>query len=180
MTSLDEIQVLIIDDNKQMRFLMRTLLRAAGIHQVVEAEEAKQAFECMTDTPIDLILVDWKMRPMDGISFTRHVRLSSESPNPCVPILMMTAHTEASRVAAARDAGVTGFLKKPISARTLFDRLSVALTDQRPFVKAPGFFGPDRRQRTILDYAGPMRRSTDRGANAMDAIDLDDDVRWRA
>ena len=51
---------------------------------------------------------------------------------------------------AARDAGVSGFIKKPISARLLFDRISNVLTDTRLFVRSVDFFGPDRRR-------GPLR-----------------------
>jgi DNA-binding response OmpR family regulator len=99
------------------------------------------------------------MQPVDGLSFTRMMRADSASPNPYMPILMLTAHTEASRVAAARDAGVTGFIKKPISARLLFDRVASALTDTRMFIRTDDFFGPDRRRGAAPGYDGPFRRS---------------------
>ena len=171
MTSLSDIQVLIVDDSRPMRLVMRSLLRAAGVNRVAEAETALEALDYMRLSPVDIILVDWKMHPVDGLAFTRRVRQDEDSPNPYAPILMMTAHTEASRVAAARDAGVTGFLKKPISARLLFERMSSALLDEREFIRAGDFFGPDRRQRTLGDYRGPFRRASDRAA---DTLDLDD------
>ncbi len=180
MTELSDIHVLIVDDNQQMRFLMRTLLRAAGVYRVAEAENALQAFDLMHASPVHLVLADWKMKPVDGIAFTRMVRLSAESPNPTVPILMMTAHTEASRVQAARDAGVTGFLKKPISARLLFDRMSSALLDGRPFIRTPSFYGPDRRRARDPSYSGPFRRVDDSQLSRGETVDLDDEVRWRA
>ena len=179
MSSLSDIQVLIVDDNRQMRSLMRTLLRAAGVYRVAEAGDALEAFDLMRANPVHLILVDWMMTPVDGIAFTRMVRLSAESPDATVPILMMTAHTEASRVAAARDSGVTGFLKKPISARVLFERISSALLDSRAFVRTRDFFGPDRRRPTPADYAGPFRRASDGNRQGGETLDLDD-VRWRA
>lgn len=181
MTTLADIQVLVVDDNRQMRFLMRALLRAAGVFRVAEAETAARAFEFMNRARVDIILVDWKMQPVDGIAFTRMVRLSADSPDPHVPILMMTAHTEASRVAAARDAGVTGFLKKPISARVLFDRMSSALLDDRPFIRTADYFGPDRRHGAAPGYDGPFRRASDTGAAAETLdVDVDGDLRWRA
>lgn len=175
MASASDVHVLVVDDSRQMRFLVRCLLRAGDITNVSEAETAEQAFEIMRDRPVDLIIVDWMMRPIDGLAFTQMVRWEPDSPNPFVPLLMMTAHTEASRVAAARDAGVTGFIKKPISTRLLFDRVSSALTDTRMFVRSDTFFGPDRRHGQLPHYAGPFRRSTDKA----DMIDLDD-VRWSA
>lgn len=175
MTSLNDIHLLVVDDNAPMRQLIRALARAGGIINSTEADTAAQALEIMRATPVDLVIVDWKMRPTDGLSFTHMVRWNSDSPNPYVPILMLTAHTEASRVAAARDAGVTGFLKKPISTRLLFDRIASALTDERPFVRAATFFGPDRRHAQLPWYLGPFRRVSDEGR--ADTFDLDDEVR---
>jgi CheY-like chemotaxis protein len=146
MASVSDIHVLVVDDNRQMRFLLRCLLRAGGVYDVTEAEDAEQAFALMR-RPADLVIVDWMMRPMDGLAFTHMVRWDPQSPNPYVPLLMLTAHTEASRVTAARDAGVSGFVKKPISARMLFDRMTSALTDMRVIVRSENFIGPDRRER---------------------------------
>jgi len=122
MTALNDIHVLMVDDNGPMRQLIRALARAGGIVHFSEAATAMEALDILRATPVDLVVVDWKMRPMDGLSFTRIIRWNSDSPNPYVPILMLTAHTEVSRVAAARDAGVTGFLKKPISRHVLRSR----------------------------------------------------------
>lgn len=173
MTALSDVHVLVVDDSGQMRLLVRSLLRAGGLTNASEAETAIQALDMMRARPVDLIIVDWMMRPMDGLSFTRMIRRDSASPNPYVPILMLTAHTEASRVAAARDAGVTGFIKKPISTRLLFDRVASALTDTRLFVRTDEFCGPDRRRATLRDYIGPFRRESD-AAPKEETLELDD------
>lgn len=173
MTALSDIHVLVVDDNRQIRVLVRSLLRAAGLTDTSEAETAAHAFEVMARRPVDLAIVDWMMQPVDGLSFTRMMRWDSRSPNPFMPILMLTAHTEASRVAAARDAGVTGFIKKPISARLLFDRVASALTDSRMFVRTDDFFGPDRRRGETPGYPGPFRRAADK-LGAIETVDLDD------
>lgn len=178
MPSVSDVHVLVVDDKPQMRFLLRCLLRAGGIISISEAETARQAFDVMRATPIDLVIVDWMMQPIDGLTFTRMVRWDSDSPNPYVPLLMLTAHTEISRVAAARDAGVNGFIRKPVSARVLFERVSNALTDTRRFIQTEDYLGPDRRFGQTADYTGPLRRETD-GASAGETVDLDD-VRWRA
>jgi CheY-like chemotaxis protein len=179
MPSLSDIHVLLVDDNKQMRTLLRVMVRAAGVTHISEAADALEAFEIMRATPVHLVLVDWRMRPIDGVTFTRMARNDHDAPNPYIPILMVTAHTEISRVAAARDAGVTGFVKKPISSRLLFERMSNALTDTRMFIRSNDFFGPDRRHGQYPDYAGPFRRESDMGAARMDTIDIDEE-RFRA
>jgi two-component system chemotaxis response regulator CheY len=178
LASISDIHVLVVDDNKQMRFLLRCLLRAGGIHDVTEAETAADAFEVMRGRPVDLVIVDWMMQPTDGLAFTSMVRRDANCPNQYVPLLMLTAHTEISRVAAARDAGVTGFVRKPISARVLFERVTSALNDARLFIRTETFVGPDRRRGQLQDYAGPFRRESD-GARRIDTVDLDD-LRWRA
>jgi CheY-like chemotaxis protein len=182
MISVSDIQVLVVDDNRQMRYLVRCLLRAAGILRVAEAETALEAFDLMNQFPIDLMMVDWRMAPVDGIEFTKMVRRSESSPNPCVPILMMTAHTELSRVAAARDAGVTGFLKKPISTRTMLEKISAALLDDRVFVRTEGYYGPDRRRGKKPGYEGPFRRFDDsnpfgRNETNHKLVDIEDLIR---
>ncbi|HYD72423.1 MAG TPA: response regulator [Candidatus Binatia bacterium] len=173
MTALSDVHVLLVDDNDQMRLLVRCLLRAGGLTNITEADTALRAFEMMRERSIDLVIVDWMMQPVDGLAFTRMMRRDNASPNPYIPILMLTAHTEASRVAAARDAGVTGFIKKPISTRLLFDRVASALTDTRMFIRSDDFCGPDRRRGVASGYAGPFRRATDAPAT-METIDLDD------
>ena len=112
---------------------------------------------------------------LDGLEVCKRLRAASD-----VPILMLTAHTETSRVTAARDAGVSGFVRKPISARLLFDRISNVLTDTRMFVSTVGFFGPDRRFGQDPHYAGPLRRDTDKNeASGDNSLDVDD-LRWSA
>ncbi len=174
MTAPSDLHVLLVDDNAQMRFLLRCLLRAGGVTRVSEAETAADAFDIMRASPVTLVLVDWKMKPIDGLSFTHMVRWNTDSPNPYAPILMLTAHTEASRVAAARDAGVTGFIKKPISARVLFERMTSALTDARSYVRTPDFFGPDRRRGPLAGYLGPFRRAEDGRRPLIDTLEIDD------
>ena len=82
------------------------------------------------------------MKPMDGLEFTRDVRTRRDSPNPFVPIIMITGHTEKHRVEAARDAGVTEFLAKPITAQSLFSRIAEIVERPRAFVRCDSLFRP--------------------------------------
>ena len=79
--------------------------------------------------------------------------------NPYAPIIMLTGHSEKRRVTVARDAGVTEFLAKPISAKGLYQRiLNVVANPLGPFIKTKTYFGPDRRRNTTNTYIGPERR----------------------
>jgi len=71
---------------------------------------------------------------------------------------MVTGHTEKSRVMAARDAGVTEFLAKPISAKALYQRIVNVVANPRPFIKTKSYFGPDRRRNSSSSYVGMERR----------------------
>jgi CheY-like chemotaxis protein len=59
MASISDIHVLVVDDNRQMRFLVRCLLRAGGVVDVSEAASAQEAFELMRARQVDLVIVDW-------------------------------------------------------------------------------------------------------------------------
>lgn len=67
-------------------------------------------------------------------------------------------HNEKQRVTAARDAGVTEFLAKPISAKALYQRVVNIVANPRPFIKTKVYFGPDRRRAINPNYIGPERR----------------------
>ena len=155
------LKALIVEDNAHMRSLLRALLNAIGIKDIAEATHGGTALEILRERKCDLVLTDLAMKPVDGLEFTRQVRNSEHSPNPFVPIIMITGHTEKHRVEAARDAGVTEFLAKPITAANLFARITEIVERPRAFVRCDSYFGPDRRRRTIEDYAGPWRRADD-------------------
>lgn len=155
------LKALVIEDNVHMRALLHSLLTALGITEVFEAANGADAFVILRDKCPDLILSDLSMKPVDGIAFTREVRLSENSPNPYVPIIMVTGHTERHRVEAARDAGVTEFLAKPITVQNLFLRIAEIIERPRAFVRCESYFGPDRRRRAEESYTGPWRRHDD-------------------
>jgi two-component system chemotaxis response regulator CheY len=162
MTSLAAIQVLLVDDNPHMRTIATAVLKSAGIRKVVEAANGAEALEMLREHAIDLAIVGYNMFPLDGVEFTRLVRNSPDSANPYLPIIMMTGHSGKKRVYDARDAGVTEFLVKPITAKAVLDRIQAVIWRPRPFVKTDGYFGPDRRRNAgAADYKGPLRRATD-------------------
>lgn len=160
--SLDRLKVMVVDDKKNMRRLVSRMLNAMGIDKVREAENGEDALEKLTSFTPDIVITDWVMEPIDGIELTQYLR-SEESPDPFIPIVMMTGHTEAYRVRQARDVGVTEFLAKPLSAQTLCSRISSVINKPRPFIRTKTFFGPCRRRHNWSDYMGPDRRQSGDG-----------------
>jgi two-component system chemotaxis response regulator CheY len=161
-TGFEGLKALIVEDNMHMRALLRELLHCVGIKDIAEASDGGAAIEQMRLGKPDLVLTDLTMAPIDGLELVRHVRMHEDSPNPFLPVIMVTGHTERQRVEAARDAGVTEFLAKPVTAHKLFSRIAEIVERPRAFVRCDSYFGPDRRRRQLENYAGPWRRAGDR------------------
>ena len=168
-TGLEALRILLVDDNPHMRAIVFAMLHGLGIKELHEARDGEHALERLRRNPVDLALVDFMMRPIDGVHFTREVRNSPHSPDIYLPIIMMTGHSERSRVEEARDAGVTEFVVKPLTLRALIGRLEAVIQRPRPFVRTDSYFGPDRRRRLDPDHPGPWRRTADGVAGAVSA-----------
>ena len=157
---LESVSFLIVDPNAFMRSLIKNVLHVFGAEKFSEANDGADAFKAMQSVAPDIIITEWMMDPLDGLDFTRLVRTGKDSLNPFVPIIMMTAYSEKQRVVEARDAGITEFIAKPLSAKTLMARVTAVIEHPRPFIRSPRYFGPDRRRRQTSDYKGPERRKS--------------------
>ena len=161
MSALQSLDILLVDDNPNMRAIVSTMLKSVGVGRVREVDDGAAALAALKDRPADLAIVDFKMLPVDGVTFTHLIRTAKDSPNPYLPIIMMTGHSDKRRVTEARDAGVTEFVTKPLTAKALLDRLHAVIFRPRPYVKTDSYFGPDRRRRNDANYRGEKRRVAD-------------------
>jgi two-component system, chemotaxis family, chemotaxis protein CheY len=158
--NFERLNVLLIEDDQAMRALVRDMLFAFGIQNIATATDGSRAYAELRHFPADFVITDWAMEPLDGIEFTKMVRTAADSPNPFVPIIMLTAHSQRQRILHARDSGVTEFLAKPMTANALYSRIASIIETPRPFVRTSDYFGPDRR-RTIREFMGMDRRGDD-------------------
>jgi two-component system, chemotaxis family, chemotaxis protein CheY len=152
------LRFLVVDDNTYMRRILKTLLHGFGAREVFEAEDGASALDAFASHYPDIVFTDWEMPLINGIDMTKLMRCSDNSVNPFVPIIMVSVHSERHRVIEARDAGVTEFLVKPLSATALHQRILGVVAHPRPFIKTASFFGPDRRRTKVGEYSGPERR----------------------
>jgi two-component system chemotaxis response regulator CheY len=158
---LKKISVLIVEDNQPMLELLKSLLDTFGFDKIYAAKNGEEGFKAYCRYKPDLVITDWMMRPVDGISLTRRIRNDPMSANQFTPIVLMTGFTEKRRVMQARDAGITEFLVKPFNARDLYRRLAQIIEHPRQFVRSEDFFGPDRRRKQGDSFVGPFRRAED-------------------
>jgi two-component system, chemotaxis family, chemotaxis protein CheY len=156
--------MLVVDDSRAMREIMKTILQGLGVGEVLLARSADETFEVLQRKVPDLIFADWCMAPVSGLDLVRRLRSDPDSPCPFVPIIMCTGYTEALHVVEARDAGVTEFLAKPVSAAAVARRIEEVIRRPRNFVRADRFFGPDRR-RLARAPSGSGRRAADLGGS---------------
>ena len=159
---LEALRVLVADDNQHMRAILVVMLNSFGIKAIREVKDGADGVEALRRWPADLAVVDFQMEPVDGVAFTRLVRTAPDTPNPYLPIIMLTGHSEMSRVTEARDAGVNEFIVKPLTAKVLVDRINACIYRQRPFIRCDTYFGPDRRRKEDPYFSGPWRREADR------------------
>lgn len=155
----DKLKMLVVDDNQHMRKLILTIMQAFGTSQIAEAASGEKALAMLREINPDVIILDWQMDGMSGIDFAKTLRTSQTTPNPFVPIIMLTGHTSVEHVRAARDAGINEFLAKPVSVKGIMTRLVSVIEHPRPFVRTSAYFGPCRRRRTNAEYNGPERRA---------------------
>lgn len=142
---LGSLTFLLVEDSAYMRMILRTMLQGFGARRIVEAEDGASGLEAMERSNPDIIIVDWVMPILDGADMVRMIRVPS-NPFAYVPIIMVTGHTERSRIMEARRLGIHELVCKPISAKALYQRIANVILSPRDFVKTPGYFGPAPRE----------------------------------
>ncbi len=120
---LEKLKILIVDDQPDMRSIVRGMLSDLGITQVFEASDGREAMS-FTDAAmdmIDVVICDWNMPRMTGIDLLRQMR----SVMPDMPFLMLTGRGDLDSVTEAKSSGVTAYIRKPFSPANLEVKLRV-------------------------------------------------------
>ncbi len=144
-TLLSSTRILLVDNEQNMRKLIRSLLLYIGVRDIFEVGDGAAGLEAIQNLNPDVVLLDWEMPMLNGREFLKMVRAPGLFPNPDVPIVMLSAHVERSRVVEAMQLGANEYLRKPVSAKTLLDRIVTIRTKPRPMVKRGQYYGPAPR-----------------------------------
>jgi two-component system, chemotaxis family, chemotaxis protein CheY len=149
--AMEGLVVLIADSNPYTRRLTRMMLTNLGIKSTYESPDGVAALDAIRNVNPDIMIMDWEMPILDGREVMRIVRSPGVFPKANLPIIMLTDLGLQSRVTAAIRLGVHEFLVKPISPKTLQQRLLGIMLNPRPMVRAGQFYIPMPRRRVDLN-----------------------------
>ncbi len=113
-------KILLVDDSRTIRNIQKNTLKTLGHEDIAEAADGLEALSFLASTRPELMLVDWNMPNMDGITLIKKVRETDKT----LPIIMVTTEAEKSRVIEAVKAGVNNYVVKPFTAETLADKIN--------------------------------------------------------
>ena len=129
-----EIRILAAEDNGMNQLVLRTLLAQVGIEPTI-VSNGREAVEAWASEPWDMILMDVQMPEVDGPTATGMIRARERAAKLArTPIIALTANAMAHQVAEYAEAGMDGFVAKPIEAQRLFEAIEIALEARRKAV----------------------------------------------
>lgn len=143
---LQGLAILVVDDNQYTRKMLRSMLINLGAKTIYEAADGVEALETVRTANPDIMILDLEMPMLSGAQVMRIVRSPGVFPKPNLPIIVLTAHGQRSRVTNALRLGTNEFLVKPISPKALQDRLLSILIKPRPMVQIGNCYVPQPRR----------------------------------
>jgi CheY-like chemotaxis protein len=160
--SLSKRLILVADPSAYMGDLTAAMLRAAGTGKVSVVTTSTDAVRALDTHAYAAVFIDEAIGPVDGVTLTRALRSNTEGRNREVPVIMVCDAPTRALIESARDAGVTEFIRKPMSAQIIAARLAQALAAPRAFIETGAYTGPDRRRHGAA-FEGEDRRQRDAG-----------------
>jgi len=124
--NLNQINTLVVDDDADMRRMIRDSLERKG-HLVSEAEEGGEGLEVLEENEFHVILSDWKMKGMDGMEFISRARYKA----PTAVIIMVTSFSSIESAVEAINLGADSYISKPFVLSELYETIELALNRKR-------------------------------------------------
>jgi len=132
MPSPERLSVLLVDDSRPVRAVIRTLLTGIGFARVFEAADEDEALVMIHTCQPDFALIDYDLGPATGLDLARRLRDPGEGVAPDLPLFLLAADGFSHMVRGAVSAGFSGVLPKPVSPQTLLAGLADSLHPSRP------------------------------------------------
>jgi two-component system, chemotaxis family, chemotaxis protein CheY len=117
-------KILVVDDSNTMRRIVKTQLAGLGVATVVEASNGDEALGVLQNSmPVDIIMLDWNMPVMDGMTFLKAVRKNPAYKS--VKVIMCTSESEKTKVVEALKEGANNYIIKPFTPETVKEKLGL-------------------------------------------------------
>jgi PAS domain S-box-containing protein len=124
------LRILLAEDNATNQLLAVTLLEKEG-HAVTVAGNGKEALAALAKDSFDVVLMDMQMPEMDGFEATAHIRAAEQGTGRHIPVIALTAHAMKGDRERCLEAGMDGYVTKPVQAKELYQALA-ELAPSRP------------------------------------------------
>lgn len=143
------VRVLVADRDHRTASLVQRILFSFGFRNMDVTTSGESALALLKSRPYDILITEWNMVPIDGVALVKAIRSAQHDKRipRDIPILMLTARADKDSVSVARDAGITEFVVKPFSAKTMSNRIIRIIDNPRAFVESGSYTGPDRRRK---------------------------------
>ena len=147
--NLETAHALLIESSSQGMDILTQIVTGFGVRGVSKASGIEDAWKLVRMADFDLILCSARHGDGDGYDFIAELRRSALEPNRFTSVIALNGHTPMAGLRKARDCGASFVVAKPISARVLLERIIWIAREQRAFIEASDYVGPDRRFRNL-------------------------------
>ena len=151
---IERLNIVVADQNQHARKLTRMMLMNIGAKSIYEAADGVVALDIIRTANPDVAILDWEMPLVNGHDIIRIVRSPGVFPKPDLPMILLTASADRSRVNEAIRLGVHEFLCKPTSPGALRERLVSILVKPRPMVQIGKYYVPKLRRSAVQHGLG--------------------------
>ena len=117
MPAASALKVLVVDDQLTMRALIRSALQEIGIKDIADAGDGEEGFKALVERPAHLVISDFNMPKVDGLTFLRAVR--THEPTKKAAFIMLTGRADKELVQRAMQFGVNNYITNPFSPAIL-------------------------------------------------------------
>lgn len=160
--NLSKATVLLLQNNQTELDILGQVFIGFGVKAIRKCLTLGEAEDCIRSGIVfDLLVVDCDMPGQAGFDFVMRLRRMEDSDNRLAPIMLVSGHTAPSSIAKARDCGANFVVAKPITPKTMFDRVMWLAREERQFVVTDTYSGPDRRHKTFGPPVGTKGRRHD-------------------
>jgi len=159
--NLERVQLLLLDDHPEGAGILTQIISAIGVRHFFKCSTMSEAQQIAIEQEIHLVMVNANLKQSNAFEFIEWLRRAEIQPTSYAPTIMVTGHTQRSRVERARDCGTNLIIAKPVSPISVLERIVWVSKEKRAYVQSDGYVGPDRRFRNTGAPPGVAGRRYD-------------------